>query len=78
MLNAEIKERLCAGQWDIFTPTERYSLLQGCLGVGADFYRSSKLQWSALELELRAELVMLDWEAMLGRQLKVFRENPNY
>lgn len=78
MLNAEIKERLCAAQWDILTQPERYSLLNGCLGVGADFYRSSKLQWSGLTLELRAELVMLDWEAMLGRQLKIFRENPNY
>lgn len=78
MLNADTKERLCAAQWDIFTYSERYSLLNGCLGVGADFYRSSKLPWSVLTLELRAELVMLDWEAMLGRQLKIFRENPNY
>lgn len=77
-MDLESKVQICAAQWDIFTPTERYALLSGCLGVGAQFYQLSKVQWSGLQLEIKAELVKLDWEAMLGRQIKSFRENPNY
>lgn len=77
-MDLESKAQICAAQWDIFTPTERYALLAGCLGVGGHFYELSKLQWTGIPMEFKVELVLLDWEAMLGRQIKSFRENPNY
>ena len=73
-MDIQTKLGVCEDLWDTFTPTERYALLGGCLGVGGHFYEQSKKQWARLPIEIRAELVVLDWSGMLGRRLPEFEK----
>jgi len=71
-MDADTKVRLYRNFWDVATKTERYALLNGTLGVGANFYELSKKPWDALSIQIRAELLVLDWEGMLGRRIPGF------